>query len=571
VGSVPKSVWLDPQQRVGACSEQVVTHTASSASINFCLPNQHKEKLQSWIQRTEFYLCQAAGLCEDSDFFYSLTTFNLQEQEFVYDTVHRFYVEDVGLECPADRPSTLQTEVNEIEMQKCASVSLSPFFLIVEKLRASKRYIVLVLYHATRVSWRLLEVFVAVTADAAANLAQEASNAVQVAAEALLKECTAIMLVIGDFVGHISSAVLELAMSRGVGSTFKEIIMALCAVVQWIYNNIWAKITCPIILFVLEYIKMCIDVWEKVVDVLRSLGINVEILDNFIEFVRSFIEVIASGLNECKPLPANVCVLSAAVAANAEARGVLPMPTRCWSTYITFFGDNQQLSCTAADTCKLSSLSSERIVCGACPEQSNPSIQQFSCDYVTSICTCAVPELRSSSCLVNEDCMPSDSETSCMLINDDLQLSRSAVACTQCEFQSMCFHSEVGDTGVCACGRRQRLFQLCSPQDAQKQNAFSLMLNNLCIYSPSNTLFYELEFQQVSVIPCQLLDPTIATCAYIVGGELFNFYAVRGFSRTGRRLLSTFSDTTYTSLDPACLDALVSEALPHERQLPGTL
>ena len=140
--------------------------------------------------------------------------------------------------------------------------------------------------------------------------------------------------------------------------------MALCAVVQWIYNNICGKITCPIILFVLEYIKMCLDVWEKIVDVLRSLSVNVEILDTFIEFVRTFINVVASCLNECRPLPANMCVLSTAVAVDAQERGVLPMPTRCWSTYVTFFGDNQQLSCTAADTCKLSSLSSERVVRG---------------------------------------------------------------------------------------------------------------------------------------------------------------------------------------------------------------
>ena len=106
----------------------------------------------------------------------------------MYDTVRRFYVEDVGLQCPS-ASSTLQADVNNIEMQKCASVSLSPLLLIVQPLRETKRHIVLVLYHTMRVCFRLLEVFVAVTVDAAANLAQEASNAVQVAAEALLKEC----------------------------------------------------------------------------------------------------------------------------------------------------------------------------------------------------------------------------------------------------------------------------------------------------------------------------------------------------------------------------------------------
>lgn len=570
MGSVPKTTWLNPRTRVAACAEQLSTHSPSSASINFCLLNQQTEKLcskmQSWIQRTEFYLCQAAGLCEESDFFYSPTTFNLQEQEFVYDTVLRFYVQDAGLQCPAGAVN-LQTQANEAEMQKCASVSIAPILLIIEQLRTAKRSIVLLFYHTTRVSFRFAEVFVAVQADTAASMAQEASNAVQAAAEALLRECTALMLVIGDFVETIGSAVLELAMSKGVGSTFKEIVMALCSVVEWIYNNLWAKVLCPIVQFVLEYIKILIDVWETVVDVLRSLGVNVHMLDSFIEFVRNTIDVISSSLNECTALPADICVLGLSVSANAEARGVLPMPTRCWSSYVTFFGDNQQLSCSVADTCKLSSLSSERIMCGACPVQSNPSIQDFACDYVTSICTCAVPQLRSSSCLVNEDCMLGDSESSCMLINDNLELSRSAVACSECQFQSMCFHTDTSDSGVCACGRRQRVFQLCTAEDTLKRNSLSLMLHNLCIYSQSSASFYDLEFQQVSVIPCQLLDPTTASCAYVVD---MNIYAVRGSSRAGRRLLSA-DVATYTSLDPACRDALLSDALPHTRASCQTL
>jgi hypothetical protein len=87
------------------------------------------------------------------------------------------------------------------------------------------------------------------------------------------------------------------------------------------------------------------------------------------------------------------------------------------------------------------------------------------------------------------------------------------------------------------------------------------MLNNLCIYSPASSRFYEIEFAQTSVIACQQLDPTTASCAYVVDSNMF---IVRGLSRTGRRLL-TSGDATYTSLDPACRDALVSEALPNTR------
>ena len=110
----------------------------------------------------------------------------------------------------------------------------------------------------------------------------------------------------------------ELTMSKGVGSTFKEILMKLCQIVTWIFNIKWAKIMCPVVQFLLEFLQMCIDVWEILVNVLHTLYIPVDILVSVIEFVRNAINVINSSLNECAPLPA-----------------------------VTFLGNNQQLSCTA--------------------------------------------------------------------------------------------------------------------------------------------------------------------------------------------------------------------------------
>jgi hypothetical protein len=40
---------------------------------------------------------------------------------------------------------------------------------------------------------------------------------------------------------------------------------------------------------------------------------------------------------------------------------------------------------------------------------------------------------------------------------------------------------------------------MCTPQEAERQSALSLMLNNLCIYSAGKSRFYEIEFQQTSV------------------------------------------------------------------------
>ena len=174
VGSVPKSEWLNPRRRVDACARESISDAPSSASVNFCLINSQTErlclKMSSWLHRTEFYLCQAAGLCEESDFFYSPTTFNLQEQEFVFDTVQRFYTEDAGLQCPRTVTINTQTEANEAVMEQCSSVTISPLLIVVEQFRAGKRSLVLLTYHCMRVSWRLMEVFLAVTADAAATL-----------------------------------------------------------------------------------------------------------------------------------------------------------------------------------------------------------------------------------------------------------------------------------------------------------------------------------------------------------------------------------------------------------------
>ena len=59
--------------------------------------------------------------------------------------------------------------------------------------------------------------------------------------------------------------------------------------------------------------------------------------------------------------------------------GSLPAVTRCWSTYVTFYGDNQPLSCTNADTCKVSAMGQDLVPCITCPESTppNPLVLRF--------------------------------------------------------------------------------------------------------------------------------------------------------------------------------------------------
>ena len=105
-----------------------------------------------------------------------------------------------------------------------------------------------------------------------------------------------------------------------------------------------------------------------------------DVLDSFISVCRDIISGISCALGTCETKSFN-CVLELAFGSEDTDFGALPMPTRCRASYITFFGDNQQLSCTKADTCKLALLASvsERHVCGACPIGHSPQLYTTLC------------------------------------------------------------------------------------------------------------------------------------------------------------------------------------------------
>ena len=56
--------------------------------------------------------------------------------------------------------------------------------------------------------------------------------------------------------------------------------------------------------FLLEFLQSCLDVWQMIVNIMRTLFIPVDVLVTIIEFVRNSLNVIASSLNECAPAPA---------------------------------------------------------------------------------------------------------------------------------------------------------------------------------------------------------------------------------------------------------------------------
>ena len=144
-------------------------------------------------------------------------------------------------------------------------------------------------------------------------------------------------------------------------------------------------------------------------------------------------------------------------------QGVLPVATRCFSTYTTFFGEGQQLSCSPADTCNLNLAGNLGLeTCGSCPtgdsERAGLSTR-FGCSPVTKICTCNVPTLAESECHSNDDCY--SNERSCRFLDGDFERGFGSAPCALCETNKMCFLEAGRQAGYCACGLSAVDFAMC--------------------------------------------------------------------------------------------------------------
>ena len=601
-GSVDKATWLDASLRPEACAVAMNTVTREDrAPVHFCLLNADTEelcsKLVQWREDVRSILCEAAGLCPSTDFFYFPGMFNMHEQEFVYDSVTRFYVQDTQQQCyentiaadgvveqctPAtallygesSKPACFignagnaQVDSNAVFMQDCASVSIEPFVVITQQLRTIKQMLLLILYHYLRIQWQLAHVLVAVIIDQVTDYTQTTTDVVQAAAAKLVREVVAFVQSISKLFDVLKESVVALFYSRGIGGWLKTTIEVICQIVEWLHNIVWAEFICPMMKFVLDFATTINNFLQDLVGVIgRIPGVPTQWATDILLILESILLSVQDFLKDCSQKDFS-CTDDMTGIPKPEPTGALPMPTRCWSTYLTFFGDNQQLQCTAADTCRAQGAmglsASEYIVCGRCPKLQNSNIRDYGCDAVTKLCSCAVPVVHTSHCSTNDDCLIPDTNTACNLIKNDLTLSKTTILCDECQYQRTCLHDVVTGLGTCACGFQRTPFQTCTAADVASQNAITLMYNNLCLYSSSRLW---LTFQTELTIPCQDLDATSGSCAWVSDLQK---YLVRGYRTVGRRLLqaeSTPAGVLYETLDPLCRDALAMPQLSHTRQ-----
>ena len=439
-GSIDKATWLDSSLRSQACANAMSAVTRKSrAPVHFCLLNADTEelctKLVQWREDIRSILCEAAGLCPSTDFFYFPGMFNLHEQEFVYDSVTRFYVQDLKQQCyentiaangdveqctPAtallyttssdsSKPpcfvgdaESAQINSNALFMQDCASVSIEPFVVITRQLRTIKQMLMVILYHVLRMQWQLAHVLVAVMIDQITEYTQTTTDVVQAAATKLVREVVAFVRSISKLFDVVKQSIVALFYTRGIGGWLKKTIEVICLIVEALHNIVWAEFVCPMMQFVLDFATTINNFLQDLVGIIgRIPGVPTQWLEDILSVVETILLSVQDFLKDCSQKDFS-CTDDMIDMPATEPTGALPMPTRCWSTYLTFFGDNQQLQCTAADTCRAQGAfglsASEYIVCGRCPKLNSNNLRDYGCDALTKICSCAVPILHTSHC-----------------------------------------------------------------------------------------------------------------------------------------------------------------------------
>lgn len=547
-GSVPRKTWVDPESRLPACAAAIKSSELHSANtrIMFCLLNSETEelcaKVVGWRDAVQAILCQAAGVCPTTDFFYTPTAYDINNQEFVYDTVKKYY-EGLGTSCPEKtRLQKDQIDSNNKLLEKCAASTMERWRMLLYGLRKIKDLIIRLLWYYSNITLNILNLFVAaITVQ---------FDLLQQSAELLIRYVLMFLDAISQVMKELFAAMAQVVFGGGRMKMILEIIVTLCKVVQWIFKNIIQKVMCLLITIISKILTL-------IGNILIKVGVVVEPAKKVGETLIQIAKSIGNTDFCAEPMNMNCDNLLPDEA--QQPPGTLRAPTRCWAAYVTFFGDTQQLSCTVADTCKTSITDNTLVTCGACPAPGRSHID-FGCSAVTKQCTCDVPNLAQTTCTSNSACDPATTSASCQYVDDELQPSTGFVECSTCQQTPFCLKSAGASSGICSCGVFDSPFATCSRADYG--SAVTPPYSKPCLYTTdpkySRARDFKITFTQVMAVPCQ--DIIKAYCMHVT--DLDSFWIV-GLSSTGRRLLE--HGTVATSRAATCVDAAAFSMRATER------
>ena len=571
-GSIPKEDWTDNNLRQDLCREKVEQGSATvgvQVPILFCLLDPKIttlcQKVADWNYEIKSILCKASGICPQTGFFYNPSSYYLSNQEFVHDTVSEYYssVSDIGSTCTKTNTDD-QIRLNVALKSKCASSKIAPLYDALIQIRRG-------LYLVVRALFYLLQLFVTLI-QIVASAATGAVTEIESLSAKLLNYFRALLVVAADAFITINQAMYELIFERGIGKQVMDFIYSVCESINFLYDLIVVQGICVAL--------------EWIAGILESIGIEIVSISEVkinLQFTSIYPLSFLTGpgtaiVNAAETLASQSwCVAQDILTCKFETDrqetefdATLPVATRCFSTYTPFLGDTQQLSCTKADTCHMSSLDQTRVVCAACPDSDLVTRRQFGCDVNTKICTCNVERAVRTPCLSNRECQTAQT---CNYVDTSFELMSSTVPCRACMNEQFCFIQPSNDIGYCACS----LLQTKSAQCEQENLGRNVMLPpSLCLFQESDrttqmSSSFLVHTGELMTASCMMADPSSSFCMF--SSDLDDFFIVTtSLPRTSRRLLvvsssgsspesSTGDEMGFRTFQPLCRDALASSVL----------
>lgn len=542
-GTLAKSAWLNHSTRAQQCAVMVTSATSRQpAALELCLLDSTTDAMcrhmADWRRRVDAIACQAAGLaaCPETGFFYTPTQYSVENAQFVHETVRSFY-ESLG-ECAAtagdaETAQSTQELINKETLAQCAALALAPVRKGLQQSRQIVSIVIEILFYALQIGIEFMNLLIAVVS--------LSLDALPVVFTRIVKWIGLLLMSIGQVWMQMVNTLFKILFSDGMPRELLDIIRALCEAISWLHTYLVQKGVCVILQFVIDAFNAIGDAFEKIPLVGKAAATP----------FHGWAQMLAA-IDICGEHDFNCAALETP---QTDTRAsILTYPTRCWSTYTTFFGDTQSLSCSPADTCaRTMGSTSDPVMCGACPLT---DVQKFACAPETKLCTCSVASVTESRCLSNEECRAPG--RNCRYLNSALEPAAGSIACSSCQTPTVCMLQPGESTGTCACPLRHMEFARCRP-DQLGQDVFPAF-GELCLFSgtPGTAMTYSVVVEDVMTRACDDLLAEGAVCSAAAGTG----YLVLGHATHGRRLLA---DDDIHTLSPLCADALGNPGLPAVR------
>ena len=255
---------------------------------------------------------------------------------------------------------------------------------------------------------------------------------------------------IAGILSQLGRTIFWVVFGQGTPKVIVKIVQFLCNAMNWIKRYIisttkWNGVMCMIVNLlatVCEFVASLLKIFMKI-SILGFKPFEVVLFVHYNLF-NGMAKIFANTL-PCSEEGMQTCDFNEQSEEDG-GDGTLPVATRCFATYATFFGDTNPLSCTAADTCVRSLVDRTLVVCGSCEVQ--PASTRFACSPVTKTCQCNVPRRDMSLCSANADCYGAES---CAWGSDEYEATFGSLPCAQCTNSKMCFLQPGRAAGYCAC------------------------------------------------------------------------------------------------------------------------